>query len=55
MAAELPGFYYDETRRKYFKIQANHVVPHGSGYSTQAIQKRKAQEQQVSIWPQLPS
>ena len=36
---ELPGYYYDELRRKYFKIQENHLAPPGSNYSRTAINK----------------
>ena len=36
---ELPGYYYDEVRRKYFKIQENHLAPPGSNYSKTAIKR----------------
>ena len=36
---ELPGYYYDEVRRKYFKIQENHLAPPGSKYSRTAIKR----------------
>ena len=36
---ELPGYYYDEARRKYFKIQENHLAPPGSNYSKTAIKR----------------
>lgn len=37
MAKEIPGFYFDEEKQKYFKIQPNHVAPKGSRYSKDAI------------------
>lgn len=46
MPPALPGFYYDAERKKYFKIQANHVAAHGSAskYSKAAV-KKEAEEQ----------
>ncbi|KAK4505353.1 hypothetical protein PRZ48_003316 [Zasmidium cellare] len=29
----LPGYYFDEEKKKYFKIQANHIVPENAKYS----------------------
>lgn len=37
MPPHIPGFYYDETKGRYFKIQPNHAVPHGFKYSAQSI------------------
>ncbi|KAF2097142.1 hypothetical protein NA57DRAFT_77397 [Rhizodiscina lignyota] len=37
---ELPGFYFDPEKKKYFKIEANHVAPRGSKYSQEAKRKR---------------
>lgn len=36
---EIPGFYYDEAKKKYFKILPNHVAPQGSHYSKDAVRK----------------
>ncbi|KAB8303667.1 hypothetical protein EYC80_005061 [Monilinia laxa] len=36
---EIPGYYYDNEKRKYFKIQAN--APSGSAYSSQDVKRRK--------------
>ena len=46
MAPVIPGFYYDHEKRKYFKIQPNHIATHGpaSKYSKAAV-KREAEEQ----------
>ncbi|KAF7718986.1 Uncharacterized protein PECH_000166 [Penicillium ucsense] len=45
MNVEIPGFYYDPEKKKYFKIQANHVAPPGAQYSKESV-KRKRNEQQ---------
>ncbi|KAJ5211536.1 uncharacterized protein N7498_003182, partial [Penicillium cinerascens] len=45
MAPEIPGFYFDPEKKKYFKIQANHVAPPGSQYSKESV-KRKRREQE---------
>jgi hypothetical protein len=37
----------DPEKKKYFKIQANHVAPPGSQYSKESV-KRKRTEQEVS-------
>ena len=46
MAPVIPGFYYDHEKRRYFKVQPNHVATHGSAskYSKAAV-KREAEEQ----------
>ena len=36
---ELPGYHYDETKKKYFKIQENHLVSPSFKYSRGAIKK----------------
>ncbi|KAJ5670740.1 uncharacterized protein N7477_006103 [Penicillium maclennaniae] len=41
MAADIPGFYYDPEKKKYFKIQANHVAPPGSQYSKESIKRKR--------------
>ena len=41
MPPALPGFHYDAEKKKYFKIQPNHVAAHGSArkYSKASLQK----------------
>ena len=39
MASQHPGFYFDENKRKYFKILPNHQAPQGAKYSKEAIKK----------------
>lgn len=47
--AWIPGFYFDEEKQKYFKIQANHLVPQGAKYSKGNVKQeiRKAKKQKV--------
>lgn len=40
----IPGFHYDSEKKKYFKIQANHLASPNSSYSKDAI-KQIVQEQ----------
>jgi len=35
----IPGFYYDEAKGKYFKIQPSHIAPNGSPYSNDVVRK----------------
>ena len=45
----IPGFFWDDERQKYFKIQANHVVPQGARYSSGSVKKenRKAKKRKI--------
>lgn len=52
----IPGFYFDEEKKKYFKIQANHLVPQGAKYSKGKVQqenrkskKRKLEDRKQAI------
>ncbi|EER40474.1 conserved hypothetical protein [Histoplasma capsulatum H143] len=38
---DIPGYYYDAEKNKYFKIQANHTAPLGSKYSRDVIKQRE--------------
>ncbi|PTU23463.1 hypothetical protein P175DRAFT_0515337 [Aspergillus ochraceoroseus IBT 24754] len=42
MNREIPGFYYDPEKKKYFKIQANHKATPGSQYSNDAVKRKRA-------------
>ncbi|EDN96721.1 hypothetical protein SS1G_01647 [Sclerotinia sclerotiorum 1980 UF-70] len=42
-APELPGYYYDSEKKKYFKIQAN--APSSSAYSSQDVKRRKIDDE----------
>ncbi|KAL3481124.1 hypothetical protein BJX99DRAFT_253784 [Aspergillus californicus] len=46
MNREIPGFYFDPEKKKYFKIQANHKSAPGAQYSKDAV-KRKHADQEV--------
>ena len=48
---ELPGYYYDEVKKKYFKIQENHLAPPSSTYSRKAV-KRKIELALARKWEQ---
>ena len=52
MPPDLPGYYYDTSKNRYFKIQANHVAATGSKYSTQAVRAEKVitKTQQRDEW-----
>ncbi|GAB7354036.1 hypothetical protein MBLNU459_g4619t1 [Dothideomycetes sp. NU459] len=47
---EIPGFYYDPDKKKYFQIQANHVAPQGSKYSRDNV-KREHEQSRVRAFP----
>ena len=36
---DIPGFYYDVEKKKYFKMQPNHIAPQGSKYSKESVQR----------------
>ncbi|KAG9788610.1 hypothetical protein KCU95_g7268, partial [Aureobasidium melanogenum] len=40
---EIPGFYFDAEKGKYFRVQANHVAPQGAKYSQENVRKEKEQ------------
>ncbi|THX86956.1 hypothetical protein D6D04_01110 [Aureobasidium pullulans] len=40
---EIPGFYYDAEKGKYFQVQANHIAPQGAKYSHENVRKEKEQ------------
>ncbi|KAL1642257.1 hypothetical protein SLS58_005597 [Diplodia intermedia] len=40
---DLPGFYYDRERKRYFKIQPGHKLPTGAKYSTDAVKREQAE------------
>lgn len=48
MAPQLPGFYFDENKRRYFKILPHHQAPPGAKYSKEAL-KTAAKKRQVSL------
>jgi hypothetical protein len=45
MNREIPGFYYDPGKKKYFAIQANHKSAPGSQYSQDVVKRKRADEE----------
>ncbi|KAL4763534.1 uncharacterized protein BDW70DRAFT_13786 [Aspergillus foveolatus] len=45
MNREIPGFYYDPEKKKYFAIQANHKSAPGSQYSQDVVKRKRADEE----------
>ncbi|KAJ5584666.1 uncharacterized protein N7459_004466 [Penicillium hispanicum] len=43
---ELPGFIFDQEKGKYFKIQANHVAPPGSGHSQDSVKRKRDEKEE---------
>jgi hypothetical protein len=37
----IPGFYFDEEKQKYFKIQANHLLPEFAKYSKGKVEREE--------------
>jgi hypothetical protein len=44
-AMDIPGFFFDPMKKKYFKIQKNHVAPPESPYSREAVTNHQLQAQ----------
>lgn len=53
--ASIPGFYFDDVKGKYFKIQASHLVPQGAKYSRGNIKQenRKAKKRKTEDQKQI--
>src|ERR1700709_1575620 len=47
MPGNIPGFYYDAEKKKYFAIQKNHNVPAGSKYTTSDVARRNEIKHEV--------
>lgn len=45
MNREIPGFYYDPDKKKYFKIQASHKAPAGAQYSKDAVKRKRVEHE----------
>lgn len=46
--ANIPGFYFDTERRKYFRIQPNHRAPDGAVHSRSAVSAKSQAEKAES-------
>lgn len=49
MPSDIPGYYWDPNRRKYFKIVADHAATASSSYSKSAVSQEE-QKQKVNIY-----
>ncbi|KAJ5721856.1 uncharacterized protein N7483_009790 [Penicillium malachiteum] len=43
----LPGFYWDPEKKKYFKIEANHAASSSSSYSTDRVKRKRDDEEKA--------
>ncbi|OBS27528.1 hypothetical protein FPOA_01470 [Fusarium poae] len=44
MNCEIPGYYFDEEKKKYFKIEKTQTAPSSSAWSSDAIKRRKVEK-----------
>ncbi|KAI9760848.1 MAG: hypothetical protein M1835_000088 [Candelina submexicana] len=44
MEHDIPGYYFDREKKKYFKIIPNHIAPQGAQYSRENIKRSKDNE-----------
>ncbi|BCR84412.1 uncharacterized protein ACHE_11814S [Aspergillus chevalieri] len=45
MNREIPGFYYDPEKKKYFRIQASHKAVPGAQYSKDAVKRKRIEQE----------
>ncbi|KAH0610794.1 uncharacterized protein H6S33_011221 [Morchella sextelata] len=45
--AEIPGFYYDAVKGRYFRLLPNHAAPTASFYSPSSVQKQQEEAQRI--------
>ncbi|KAK7748075.1 hypothetical protein SLS53_001327 [Cytospora paraplurivora] len=45
MIREIPGFYYDEEKQRYFKIESGSTAPSTAAWSIDSVKKRKAEKE----------
>ncbi|GJN74134.1 hypothetical protein PLIIFM63780_008212 [Purpureocillium lilacinum] len=43
-AVEIPGYYYDEAKNKYFKIEKSHTAPPSAAWSADSVKKRRVED-----------
>jgi len=46
---QIPGYYYDDEKKKYFKVQANHVAPAGAKYSKSNVNREKRESKKRKL------
>ncbi|KAK3985775.1 WD repeat-containing protein 21 [Cladorrhinum sp. PSN332] len=47
MNREIPGFYYDSVKRKYFRIEDNKTAPAGASWSQGSVKRRAVEQKEV--------
>lgn len=45
---EIPGFFYDTVKRKYFKIESSRTAPPSSRWSSESVKRQKVEKQQAT-------
>ncbi|KAF5702250.1 myocyte-specific enhancer factor 2d [Fusarium mundagurra] len=45
MNREIPGYYYDNEKKKYFKIERTHTAPSSAAWSSDAVKRRKVEHE----------
>ncbi|EMC96239.1 hypothetical protein BAUCODRAFT_467715 [Baudoinia panamericana UAMH 10762] len=45
----IPGYYYDAEKQKYFKVQADHVVPTGAKYAHSEVKREQRQSKKRKV------
>ncbi|KAF5628380.1 myocyte-specific enhancer factor 2d [Fusarium sp. NRRL 52700] len=45
MNPEIPGYYYDNEKKKYFKIENTHTAPSSAAWSSDAVKRRKVEHE----------
>ncbi|KAF5598557.1 myocyte-specific enhancer factor 2d [Fusarium pseudocircinatum] len=45
MNREIPGYYYDNEKKKYFKIEKTHTAPSSAAWSSDAVKRRKVEHE----------
>ncbi|KAM0277401.1 hypothetical protein ACHAQH_005841 [Verticillium albo-atrum] len=48
MSLSLPGYYYDEVKKKYFKIEKSHSAPASAAWSAANVKRRKIETQHAA-------
>ncbi|CAH0001867.1 unnamed protein product [Clonostachys byssicola] len=46
---QIPGYYYDEERKKYFKVEKSSTAPSASTWSSDAVKRRKVEHQASEV------
>lgn len=49
MEREIPGYYYDSDKKRYFKIEAGKTAPQTAAWSAENVKRRKLEENIVAV------